>query len=234
MGEVAGKTLAGAEAAWSVAPGFWSTIGERTLKYVGWGDGWDERRFEPGEEGAFACWYGKDGELVGVVAHLERRRLRTRPRDDRGAGTVELSAATTETLPPPAATVRAVVVVPAHDEEERIGACLAALAGQVEVAPRGIRGDRRPRRLRGRHRRRGRGRRRPLPAPRPPHDRGPRPRRRRGPRGGHGRRLRAARIPGSRATACSPRPTPIRASRRTGSPASWRRSRRAPRRSAAR
>lgn len=48
---------------------------------------------------------------------------------------MELSAATTEALPPPAATVRAVVVVPARDEEARIGACLAALAGQVEIAP---------------------------------------------------------------------------------------------------
>jgi NAD(P)H-nitrite reductase large subunit len=71
MGEVAGKTLAGAEAAWDVAPGFWSTIGSHTLKYVGWGDGWEESRFEAGEEGAFACWYGRDGELVGVVSHLD-------------------------------------------------------------------------------------------------------------------------------------------------------------------
>jgi 3-phenylpropionate/trans-cinnamate dioxygenase ferredoxin reductase component len=71
MGAVAGRTLAGAEAEWRVAPGFWSTIGERTIKYVGWGDGWDERRFEPGEEGAFACWYGRDGELVGVATHLD-------------------------------------------------------------------------------------------------------------------------------------------------------------------
>jgi NAD(P)H-nitrite reductase large subunit len=71
MGEVAGRTLAGEEAAWDVAPGFWSTIGAHTLKYVGWGDGWDESRFEPGEEGAFACWYGRDGELVGVVSHLD-------------------------------------------------------------------------------------------------------------------------------------------------------------------
>jgi glucosyl-3-phosphoglycerate synthase len=36
---------------------------------------------------------------------------------------------------PPAPTLRAVVVVPARDEEERIGACLAALAAQVEVDP---------------------------------------------------------------------------------------------------
>jgi glucosyl-3-phosphoglycerate synthase len=38
-------------------------------------------------------------------------------------------------LPPPGPAVRAVVVVPAHDEERRIGACLAALAAQVEIAP---------------------------------------------------------------------------------------------------
>ncbi len=37
-------------------------------------------------------------------------------------------------LPPPGAEVRAVVVVPAHDEEELIGRCLGALAAQVEVA----------------------------------------------------------------------------------------------------
>jgi NADPH-dependent 2,4-dienoyl-CoA reductase/sulfur reductase-like enzyme len=71
MGEVAGRTLAGEEAVWDVAPGFWSEIGAHTLKYVGWGDGYDELRFEPGEEGAFACWYGRDGELVGVASHLD-------------------------------------------------------------------------------------------------------------------------------------------------------------------
>jgi hypothetical protein len=70
MGEVAGKTLAGAEASWDGAPGFWSTIGERTINYAGWGDGWDEARFEDGDEGAFACWYGR-GELVGIATHLE-------------------------------------------------------------------------------------------------------------------------------------------------------------------
>jgi glycosyltransferase involved in cell wall biosynthesis len=46
---------------------------------------------------------------------------------------VELSAATSPALPAPAATVRAVVVVPARDEEARIGACLNALVAQVEV-----------------------------------------------------------------------------------------------------
>lgn len=70
MGEVAGRTLAGVEAGWGTAPGFWSTIGERTIKYVGWGDGWKESRFEAGVDGAFACWYGQGGELVGVATHL--------------------------------------------------------------------------------------------------------------------------------------------------------------------
>jgi glucosyl-3-phosphoglycerate synthase len=37
--------------------------------------------------------------------------------------------------PPPAPNLRASVVVPARDEEERIGACLDALAGQVGVEP---------------------------------------------------------------------------------------------------
>ncbi len=71
MGAVAGATMAGEEAAWDVAPGFWSEIGNRTLKYVGWGDGHEDLRFEPGEEGGFACWYVRDGELVGVVSHLD-------------------------------------------------------------------------------------------------------------------------------------------------------------------
>jgi 3-phenylpropionate/trans-cinnamate dioxygenase ferredoxin reductase component len=69
QGEVAGRTLAGADASWAVAPGFWSTIGGRTLKYAGWGDGWDEVRFEAGAGDAFSAWYGRDGELVGVLAH---------------------------------------------------------------------------------------------------------------------------------------------------------------------
>jgi 3-phenylpropionate/trans-cinnamate dioxygenase ferredoxin reductase subunit len=69
QGEIAGRTLAGAEASWEVAPGFWSTIGARTLKYAGWGDGWDEVRFEAGAGEGFAAWYGRAGELVGILAH---------------------------------------------------------------------------------------------------------------------------------------------------------------------
>ena len=67
-GRVAGTVIAGGEASWSMVPGFWSTIGDKTLKYWAWGDGWDEQRFV--EKGAsFTAWYGKEGVLVGVLSH---------------------------------------------------------------------------------------------------------------------------------------------------------------------
>jgi 3-phenylpropionate/trans-cinnamate dioxygenase ferredoxin reductase component len=68
QGEVAGRTLAGERARWDVAPGFWSTIGERTVKHVAWGDGWEEARLDDDGEG-FTVWYGRDGVTVGVLTH---------------------------------------------------------------------------------------------------------------------------------------------------------------------
>lgn len=68
-GRVAGGVIAGEEAAWDVAPGFWSTIGEKTLKYVSWGDGWDEARFTDHGGGAFTVRYGLEGVCVGVLTH---------------------------------------------------------------------------------------------------------------------------------------------------------------------
>jgi len=69
MGEVAGRTAAGdRDAAWAQAPGFWSTIGERTLKYAAWGDGFDTARLEEDGNG-FTVWYGRGGACVGVLAH---------------------------------------------------------------------------------------------------------------------------------------------------------------------
>lgn len=67
-GRIAGTTIAGGEASWDMVPGFWSTIGERTLKYWAWGDGWDDLRFEDRGD-AFTVWYGADGVLVGVLEH---------------------------------------------------------------------------------------------------------------------------------------------------------------------
>jgi 3-phenylpropionate/trans-cinnamate dioxygenase ferredoxin reductase component len=71
-GRVAGTVLADGEAIWKEAPGFWSTIGDKTLKYWAWSGGWDEARFveKDGSEGeAFAVWYGREGVTVGVLAH---------------------------------------------------------------------------------------------------------------------------------------------------------------------
>ena len=68
QGEVAGRVAAG-EASWDEVPGFWSTIGEKTLKYAAWGDGHDQSRFERQADGAFTAWYGREDRIVGVLAH---------------------------------------------------------------------------------------------------------------------------------------------------------------------
>jgi len=68
QGAVAGQTAAGREACWDEVPGFWSTIGSRTLKYAAWGDGFDELRYEPRGDG-FAVFYGREGKLVGVLTY---------------------------------------------------------------------------------------------------------------------------------------------------------------------
>lgn len=70
QGEVAGWTAAGREAAWDAVPGFWSTIGDRTLKHAAWGDGFASVRVDDHGDGAFTAWYGDAaGACVGVLAH---------------------------------------------------------------------------------------------------------------------------------------------------------------------
>lgn len=70
QGEVAGRVAAeDDEARWDTVPGFWSTIGDRTLKYAAWGDGHDACEVEGHPGGAFVARYTQDGRLVGVLAH---------------------------------------------------------------------------------------------------------------------------------------------------------------------
>jgi 3-phenylpropionate/trans-cinnamate dioxygenase ferredoxin reductase subunit len=69
QGAVAGRTAAGQSASWSEVPGFWSTIGGRTLKYVAWGDGFDQVAIRRTAQGGFVASYGRDGRLVGLLAH---------------------------------------------------------------------------------------------------------------------------------------------------------------------
>lgn len=69
-GSTAGRVLAGHDAEWSSVPGFWSTIGRRTLKYGAWGDGHAHVRLEASDDGAFTAWYADEhGACVGVLTH---------------------------------------------------------------------------------------------------------------------------------------------------------------------
>ena len=67
-GEVAGRVLAGEDATWSTAPGFWSTVGDRVLKHAAWGDGFDAAEVEAEEAGRLVVRYRRRGETVGLLA----------------------------------------------------------------------------------------------------------------------------------------------------------------------
>lgn len=69
QGELAGRAAAGETAQWDRVPGFWSTIGDHTLKYAAWGDGYDDSRFERHSGGSFTVWYGRAGRVAGVLTH---------------------------------------------------------------------------------------------------------------------------------------------------------------------
>ncbi|TCK21763.1 NAD(P)/FAD-dependent oxidoreductase [Pseudonocardia endophytica] len=69
MGAIAGATAAGATASWDSPPGFWTVIGDRVLKYAGWGDGWDDVELVGHDDGGFTAWYSSDGTIVGVATH---------------------------------------------------------------------------------------------------------------------------------------------------------------------
>ena len=69
MGAVAGTTAAGAGASWDATPGFWTVIGDHTLKYAAWGDGHDRAELVEHGGGAFTAWYWSGEVLVGVATH---------------------------------------------------------------------------------------------------------------------------------------------------------------------
>jgi 3-phenylpropionate/trans-cinnamate dioxygenase ferredoxin reductase subunit len=69
QGELAGRRLAVDEGEWDGVPGFWSTIGERTLKHAAWGDGYEQARTVEHANGGFTVWYSSGGVAVGVLAH---------------------------------------------------------------------------------------------------------------------------------------------------------------------
>ncbi|MEV8607109.1 FAD/NAD(P)-binding oxidoreductase [Amycolatopsis sp. NPDC051373] len=68
MGEVAGRSAAGAETVWDAVPGFWSEIGDHVLKYAAWGDGFDDAR-PVSVDGGFTVWYERRGTALGVLTY---------------------------------------------------------------------------------------------------------------------------------------------------------------------
>ncbi len=68
-GALAGRRLACEEGEWDSVPGFWSTIGKRTLKYAAWGDGYEQARTVEHANGGFTVWYSSGGAAVGVLTH---------------------------------------------------------------------------------------------------------------------------------------------------------------------
>jgi len=69
MGEIAGRAAAGEDVSWDNAPGFWTVIGDRVLKYAAWGDGYDQAELVNYADGGFTVWYGCTGTTVGVLTH---------------------------------------------------------------------------------------------------------------------------------------------------------------------
>lgn len=68
MGQVAGTVAAGSTDAWREAPGFWSSLAGRQLKYVAWGDGWDRAVTRRSNDG-LTIWYSYDGRYAGVLTY---------------------------------------------------------------------------------------------------------------------------------------------------------------------
>lgn len=70
QGAVAGAAAAGRSSAWDTVPGFWTSIGDATVKYQAWGDGYDRHRLVPTGDG-FVVWYERGGATVGVLTYSD-------------------------------------------------------------------------------------------------------------------------------------------------------------------
>lgn len=68
QGAIAGASAAGRHARWDGVPGFWTSIGEATVKYHAWGDGYQRSRMINHPDG-FTVWYESANAVVGVLTH---------------------------------------------------------------------------------------------------------------------------------------------------------------------
>ena len=104
------------EARWDAVPGFWSTIGDHTLKYAAWGDGFD----------AVPVRAPRRRRIHGVVRPRREDRRRAHARGRRGLRTRQLADRRGS-----AVALASIVVIPARDEEHQIAGCVAALGAQT-------------------------------------------------------------------------------------------------------
>jgi NADPH-dependent 2,4-dienoyl-CoA reductase/sulfur reductase-like enzyme len=68
QGAIAGGNAAGRQVKWDAVPGFWTSIGDATLKYHAWGDGYERSRMlDHGD--SFTVWYDSGNAVVGVLTY---------------------------------------------------------------------------------------------------------------------------------------------------------------------
>jgi len=68
QGSIAGTCAAGGCAKWAGVPGFWTSIGDATVKYHAWGDGFERSRLLEHPDG-FTVWYESGDAVVGVLTY---------------------------------------------------------------------------------------------------------------------------------------------------------------------
>ena len=68
QGKIAGACAAGQQLKWDGVPGFWTSIGDATVKYHAWGDGYESSRLLQRPDG-FTVWYESGGAAVGVLTY---------------------------------------------------------------------------------------------------------------------------------------------------------------------
>jgi NADPH-dependent 2,4-dienoyl-CoA reductase/sulfur reductase-like enzyme len=68
QGTIAGASSAAQHMKWDGVPGFWTTIGDATLKYHAWGDGYERCRLLDHRDG-FTVWYESGETVVGVLTY---------------------------------------------------------------------------------------------------------------------------------------------------------------------
>ncbi|BBY22122.1 NAD(P)/FAD-dependent oxidoreductase [Mycobacterium stomatepiae] len=68
QGAIAGACAAGWPTRWVGVPGFWTSVGDATLKYHAWGDGYEHSGLRERADG-FTVWYETGDAVVGVLTY---------------------------------------------------------------------------------------------------------------------------------------------------------------------